>query len=89
MAQDLVIYQFSRSRVEACEFKHLLDPYAPEKLPTGRRLRELMNSLTFVVEGFDDDPREIHSLPEGKWRVRNVVAAVESTTTCPRGRGGI
>ncbi len=64
MGQELVIYQFSRSRVGACDFKHFLDLYAPEKLPTGRQLRELMNSLTFVVEGFDDDPREIHSIPE-------------------------
>jgi len=57
MGLDLVVYQFSRAEVEAGDFSHFLSLYAPEKLPTGRRLREMMNSLTFMVEGFDDDPR--------------------------------
>jgi len=61
---NLVVYQFSRSKVERGDFSHFLDLYAPEKLPQGRRLREMMNSMTFMIEGFDDDPREIHSIPE-------------------------
>ncbi|MDO8541826.1 MAG: hypothetical protein Q7S40_15425 [Opitutaceae bacterium] len=68
---NLVVYQFSRSRVERGDFSHFLDIYAPEKLPRGRRLREMMNSMTFMIEGFDDDPREIHSIPE----VRSFYAA--------------
>jgi len=64
MSQNLVVYQFSRSKVERGDFRHFLDVYSPEKLPTGRRLREMMNTLTFVIEGFDDDPREVHSIPE-------------------------
>jgi hypothetical protein len=31
---------------------------------TGRRLREMMNSFVFCVEGWDTDPREIHLIPE-------------------------
>jgi hypothetical protein len=61
---NLVVYQFSRSKVERGDFSHFLDIYAPEKLPRGRRLREMMNSMTFMIEGFDADPREIHSIPE-------------------------
>jgi len=61
---DLVVYQFSRSKVEQGDFSHFLELYRPEKLPEGRRLREMMNSMTFMVEGFDDDPRELHSIPE-------------------------
>ena len=59
-----VLYQFSRSKVERGDFSHFLVIYAPDKLPRGRPLRDMMNTLTFVVEGFDDDPRELHSIPE-------------------------
>jgi len=64
MADDIIFYQFSRSKVERCNFSHFLGLYAPDKLPTGSRLREMMGTLMFVIEGYDDDPREIHSIPE-------------------------
>lgn len=64
MDNDLVFYQFSRSKVERGDFSHFLSLYASEKLPTGRRLRQMMNSFVFVVEGWDDDSREIHTIPE-------------------------
>lgn len=64
MNHDLVFYQFSRSKVECGDFSHFLSVYGPDKLPSGRRLRDMMNTLMFVIEGFDDDPREIHSIPE-------------------------
>lgn len=64
MAGDIIFYQFSRSKVERCDFSHFLGLYAPDKLPSGRRLREMMNTLAFGIEGYDDDPREIHSIPD-------------------------
>jgi hypothetical protein len=64
MGSDLIFYQFSRSKVERGDFSHFLDLYAPDKLPTGRRLRDMMDCLVFGVEGWDDDPREIHTIPE-------------------------
>ena len=64
MDSQLIFYQFSRSKVERCDFGHFVGLYAPDKLPTGRRLREMMNTLMFVIEGYDHDPREIHSIPE-------------------------
>ena len=64
MAYDIIFYQFSRSKVERYDFSHFLRLYAPDKLPAGRRLREMMGTLMFVIEGYDDDPREIHSIPE-------------------------
>jgi hypothetical protein len=63
MGNDFVVYQFSRSKVERADFSHFLSLYGPEKLPRGRPLREMMNTLTFMIEGFDDDPREVHSIP--------------------------
>lgn len=64
MADDIICYQFSRSKVERCDFSHFLGLYAPDQLPTGRGLREMMGTVMFVIEGYDDDPREIHSIPE-------------------------
>ncbi len=64
MADDLILYQFSRSKVERGDFDHFLELYAPDNLPEGRGLREMMNCFVLCVEGWDDDPREIHVIPE-------------------------
>jgi hypothetical protein len=64
MDHDFVVYQFSRAKVERADFSHFIQLYDPAKLPSGRRLRVMMNTLTFLVEGFDDDPREVHAIPE-------------------------
>ncbi len=64
MVGDLIFYQFSRSKVEHGDFSHFLSLYAPDKLPTGRPLREMMNGLVFGIEGWDNDLREIHTIPE-------------------------
>jgi hypothetical protein len=60
----LVVYQFSRSKVERGDFSDFLGRYGFDKLPTGRRLRTMMNSLVFCMEGYDHDGREIHMIPE-------------------------
>ena len=64
MVTDLIVYTFSRSKVERGDFSHFLSLYAPDKLPTGRRLRAMMGSMLLCVEGYDNDPREIHCIPE-------------------------
>lgn len=64
MDGDIIFYQFSRPLVERGDFSHFLSLYAPDKLPSGRRLRELMNTLLFAIEGYDADPRELHAIPE-------------------------
>jgi hypothetical protein len=64
MDGDLIVYQFSRSKVERGDFSHFLGLYSVDKLPAGRRLRIMMNNLVFHVEGWDNDEREIHSIPE-------------------------
>ena len=33
MAGDLILYQFSRSKVERGDFRHFLSLYAPDNLP--------------------------------------------------------
>ena len=64
MDGDLIFYEFSRSKVERGGFRHFLGQFAFDKLPAGRRLREMMNTMVFCVGGYDDDPREIHAIPE-------------------------
>jgi len=64
MDSDAIFYQFSRSKIERCDFSHFLNLYAPDKLPGGRRLRVMMNTMVFCIEGYDDDPLQIHSIPE-------------------------
>lgn len=64
MGRDLIVYQFSRSKVEQCDFSHFLSLYAPDTLSEGRALQEMMNTMMFGIQGYDDDPREVHSIPE-------------------------
>jgi hypothetical protein len=59
---DLIVYQFSRPAIERLDFQHFMNLYgAPARHPA---LRALMNRFVFCVEGFDDDPREIHFIPQ-------------------------
>ena len=60
----MIVYQFSRSKVERGDFSHFLGLYSLDKLPTGRRLRQMMNTLMFCIDGYDNDPREIYEIPE-------------------------
>ena len=62
--RDLVLYQFSRLKVEGGDFGNFLSLYALDKLPTGRRLRDMMNGMVFCIEGWGSDPREVHTIPE-------------------------
>jgi hypothetical protein len=64
MGRDAIFYQFSRSKVERGDFRHFLGLYAPDKLPEGRPLRDMMNCFVFCIEGWDDDSPEIHLIRE-------------------------
>ncbi len=64
MQNNLVFLQFSRDQVEACDFGDFMAQFNPTVLPSGRGLRGLMNQLIFVVAGYNDDPREVYSVPE-------------------------
>ena len=61
---DLIFYQFTRMKVERGDFSDFLSLYARDKLPAGRRLREMMDRFVFCIDGYDDDSREIHAIPE-------------------------
>jgi len=61
---EAIVYEFSRPKVERGDFSGLLEQFAFDRLPTGRRLRVMMNSMVFCIHGWDYDPREIHCIPE-------------------------
>ena len=53
MSNDLIFYQFSRSKVERGDFSHFLSQYAPDKLPEGRRLRKKEGVIKDFIAGED------------------------------------
>lgn len=61
---DLICYQFSRDRVEAGDAKDFLSRFSKHRVPVGKQLGAMMNSLALMIEGYDTDPREIYAIPE-------------------------
>lgn len=62
--RDLILYQFSRQKVERGDFRGFLELYGRDKLPSGGRLRRMAGCFLFAVEGYDHDSREIYAIPE-------------------------
>ena len=68
---QIVFLEFGRRRVDRLDFSPCLSRYAPDKLPANpRRLRAMMGSLVCCVDGYDDDPRELHCIGEVRRFVR-------------------
>lgn len=61
---DLILYQFSRDRVEAGDAKDFITHFGKHRLPAGRALQGMMDNLALMIEGYDDDPREVYAIPE-------------------------
>ncbi len=61
---DLILYQFSRDRVEAGDAKDFLSRFGKSSLPTGKKLEAMMNSVALMIDGYNHDPREIYAIPE-------------------------
>ena len=61
---DLIFYQFSRDRVEAGDMKDFLSRFGRYRLPVGRELAGMMDSLALTISGYDDDIREVYAIPE-------------------------
>ena len=67
MNADLIVYQFSREKVECGDFSHFLDLYGVAKLPQGLLLKQFLGRMIFCIEGYDVDPREIYLIDEVRW----------------------
>ena len=64
MPNDLIFYQFSRDRVAVGDAKDFLSRFGKYRVPVGKPLQEMMDTLALMIEGYDDDPREIYAIPE-------------------------
>ncbi len=61
---DLILYQFSRDRVEAGDAKDFLSRFGKFRVPVGKQLQGMMNSVALMIDGYNHDPREIYAIPE-------------------------
>ncbi len=61
---DLICCRFSRDRVEAGDAEDFLSRFGQSRVPVGTPLQGMMNGLLLMIEGYDDDPREIYAIPE-------------------------
>ena len=59
-----VVVIFSKAQVRHCKTAHYLKQFGPDALPEGPELAAMMGTFQFLVEGYDDDPQEIYSIPE-------------------------
>ncbi len=50
--------------MEAGDAKDFLSRFGKFRVPVGKQLQGMMNSLALMIEGYDDDPREIYAIPE-------------------------
>jgi hypothetical protein len=64
MNADLIIFEFSRRKVESLDCRHFLRMFAPDTLPVGPPLRQMMNGLILCIDGFNHDRRELYLIPE-------------------------
>jgi hypothetical protein len=61
---EMTFYQFSREMVEHGDFSHFLERFAPDKLPRGKHLAKMKGSLSFFVDGYNNDQRELYEIEE-------------------------
>jgi hypothetical protein len=62
MSFDLIVYEFSRERVEASDCSHLLAQFDLATADAGF-LRQSFGRVVFTFSGYDDDSDELHSIP--------------------------
>jgi hypothetical protein len=63
MSFDLIVYEFSRERVEAGDCSHLLAQFDPATTDA-EFLRQSFGRVVFSFSGYDDHRDELHSIPE-------------------------
>ena len=61
---QIIIYRFTHQEVLNADCRHFLNRFGPRRLPRGQPLAAQMNTMAFLLAGFDEDPRELHSIPE-------------------------
>jgi hypothetical protein len=60
---DLVVYQISRARVEVGDCRTLADQFDAGKMDVAQ-LRACFGRMAWCVNGYDDNPAALYSIPE-------------------------
>jgi hypothetical protein len=61
---DAIMMIFSGPQVRHRKTAHFLETFGPDALPDGPELAAMMGKFQFLVEDWDDDRRELYSIPE-------------------------
>ena len=61
---DAVFVIFSEPQVRLCKTAHFLKTFGRDALPHGPELATMMGKFQFLVEGWNEDPQELYSIPE-------------------------
>jgi len=61
---QLILYQFGRDKVERGDFSAFLAQFGENRLPDRAALARMLGGMAFMVEGYDQDSREIYAIPE-------------------------
>jgi hypothetical protein len=64
MNNTILLYTFTRAEVEQLDFTRFEQTFAHWPQLWARELREKINSLTLLVDGFDNHPEEIYQIPQ-------------------------
>lgn len=59
---DPLMLCFTRPDVEECNMAPFLRRFGKDKLPREKKLRRLMGTFSFFVDGYNDTPEEIYSI---------------------------
>ena len=61
---DAVVVIFNKMQIRQRKIAHFLKRFGPSALPEGPELAAMMGTFQFLVNGWDDDPQELYSIPE-------------------------
>ena len=59
-----IVVVFSKEQIRQRKLGHFLKTFGRDALPEGDELAGLMNRFQFIVDGYNDDPQELYSIPE-------------------------
>lgn len=62
--KSILIFRLTRREVETLDLSRFIDTHGTWPMQRGPTLARLMDSLIIEVDGYDDDPREISTIPE-------------------------
>jgi hypothetical protein len=61
---DPLLFCFTRPDVESGNITPFLRRFGKDKLPRDKKLRKLMGTFSFFVDGYNDSPEELYAIQE-------------------------